>query len=490
MENKQQNGDRSRPRASAAGADRGRARSRHTVERVTVSFGSGRSMPGGFENDEAHAPADAKRSHAPRPSGRTGREQRLNAPPDRLRTENRRRQFEDGSRTPRSGATVRTSSHPPERGGYQGIVSPALVEGVGRAGGFGSSLLRGLAALAVVCCVVGGGVTLFGALASGGEHDAPFDGSSELSSAVDGALTTVVAQRPHLGLDADDLSVVPGGSEVSAFSVFEGTSEPLGESQPAALKSAISAFGDSGYHVGFVMIDLTTGRGLSYNAHADFFSASTVKAPFVTFLWQEFIEGGTAETGDMLTKDAVYGGTGVMASEEDTDEYTLEEVMANTIMYSDNTGYAMLRNQYDGESWDAWTAEAGVPQAESEAGWYYDYCACDLAKYWLAIDAYLETDTAGAQRVEDLFGSTEVSFIRQALGSECEVCAKAGFESSFVGSAAALNDAGIVKSPEGDYLIAVMSDADYSHPDMTENGSLIVDLVKALDDVHDDTLAV
>lgn len=344
--------------------------------------------------------------------------------------------------------------------------------------------------MAAVCCVWAGGTALFGALASGGQHDGHSGESTELSSAVESALTAMAENPPHLDLEQADLSVVPSGREITAFSVLTGSSEPLGEDQAAELQSAISAFGDSGYHTGFVVLDLTTGRGVSYNADADFFSASTIKAPFVTFLWQELIEGGKASVGDTLTKAEVYGGTGVMASEEDKTEYTLEEVMANTIRYSDNTGYAMLRGSYDGDSWDAWTAEAGVPQAESDAGWYYDYCACDLAKYWIAIDGYLEGGTEGARCIKELFGSTEVSFIRQALGSDCAVHAKAGFESSVIGSAAALNDAGIVESPSGDYLVAIMSDADYSHPDATENAHLVVELIEALDDVHADLLAV
>ena len=332
-------------------------------------------------------------------------------------------------------------------------------------------------------------MALFGTLASGDQHSGHSGEPTELSSAVDGALTALVENPPHLNLEQTDLAIVPSGRDITAFSVLKGTVEPLGESQSATLRGAISAFGDSGYHVGFVVLDLTTGRGVSYNADTDFFSASTVKAPFVTFLWQEFIEGGRASVEDVLVKEDVYGGTGVMASEEGKSEYALEEVMANTIMYSDNTGYAMLRDHYDGDSWDAWTAKAGVSQAPSDSGWYYDYGACDLAKYWIAIDSYLEGNTEGAQSIEKLFGSTEVSFLRQALGSDCAVYAKAGFESSFVGSAAALNDAGIVESPSGDYLIAVMSDADYSYPDATENAYLVVDLIKALDGVHAELLA-
>ena len=355
----------------------------------------------------------------------------------------------------------------------------------------GLSVSRGLIALAAACFIIGGGAVLFNALASGEARNAASGEQSNAAIAIGSAFSTAIAERPHLSFNSSDLSVVPKGDEVCLFSTFRNSFEPLGAESSAAIEEALSAFSDCGYHAGFVVLDLSTGRGISCNADSEFFSASTVKAPFVVFLWQNFIEGGNVELDDTLVKDVAYGGTGVMASEEDKLEYELEEVIADTIVYSDNTGYAMLRDRYDGEGWDEWTALAGVPQAETEVGRYLNYCACDLAKYWLAIDEYLATNSEGAQSLKELFGSTEVSFLRQALGSECEVYAKAGFQSSdSTGGLSALNDAGVVESPSGDYLLVVMSDADYSHPDQTENASLMVDLIKALDGAHADLLAV
>lgn len=314
---------------------------------------------------------------------------------------------------------------------------------------------------------------------------------AELGDVNDVALELVAVEDPDPAFDAAAVDNASGDYEINLFSAIDGTSLVLDDSQTASIDEAIADFAYYGYQTGFVVLDLHTGKGIGYNADEEFFSASTIKAPFVAFLWQSFIEGGSVELDDTLVKDVTYGGTGVMASEEDKLEYELEEVIADTIIYSDNTGYAMLRDHYDGGSWDEWTALAGVPQAETEVGRYLNYCACDLAKYWLAIDGYLATNSEGAQSLKELFGSTEVSFLRQALGSECEVYAKAGFQSSnSTGGLSALNDAGIVESPSGDYLLVVMSDADYSHPDQTENASLMIDLIKVLDGAHADLLAV
>lgn len=65
-----QNG-RPRPHSGAAGIDRGSVRSRHTVERVTVPFGSGRSVP-----DDTRNAALQDHPRAKRPAARPGQARR------------------------------------------------------------------------------------------------------------------------------------------------------------------------------------------------------------------------------------------------------------------------------------------------------------------------------------------------------------------------------------------------------------------------------
>lgn len=300
----------------------------------------------------------------------------------------------------------------------------------------------------------------------------------------------VAAREPGPVFDSASVDAASGGTDINLFSAIEATSEVLGETDALAVYEAIDAFAASGYRTGFVVLDLHTGKGIGYNADEEFFSASTVKAPFAAYISQMLLDEGEADLSDRLEESYVIGGSGVMASEDKT-MYELEEVLTDTIVYSDNTGYGMLRDAYEGPSWDEWTIAAGVPQAVSAEGWYPFCSAKDLAKYWIAIDAYLGTASEGAQYLESLLGSTEVSFLRMALGSRSEVHAKAGFEfdSETVGDLGALNEAGIVTGPSGDYLIAVMSDADFDDQWMTDNQWLMIDLIEALDALHTEALA-
>ena len=85
-----------------------------------------------------------------------------------------------------------------------------------------------------------------------------------------------------------------------------------------------------------------------------------------------------------------------------------------------------------------------------------------------------------------MLSQTSTSFIRKALGDKHAVLAKAGYEIDTpwydMGS---LNDAGIVRTETGDYLVAIMSNADYDDEFFTDNEHLIVDLVKGLDQARE-----
>ena len=342
-------------------------------------------------------------------------------------------------------------------------------------------------AVLVLCLAIVVGVGIWGIagiLASPHEADPP--NSAGLSEPKDGPAAD---EEPGLTFAQDAVDAASGTMDINLFSALDGTSEVLADDRVAAVEKAIEGFAAQGYQTGFVVLDLSTGRGIGYNADTEFFCASTIKAPFVTFLHQELLDSGEISLLDELEKDVEIGGTGVMIDEDD-EVYALEEVLTDTIVYSDNIGYAMLREHYEGPDWDEWTIAAGVPQGISVEG-YYPFCSAkDLAQYWLAIESYLSTDTAGASRVKSLLGSTETSFLREALGSGAEVYAKAGFEmDSEYDDLGALNEAGIVSGPAGDYLIVVMSDADFDDEWMTDNAALITDLIEALDALHADVLA-
>ncbi len=363
-----------------------------------------------------------------------------------------------------------------------------------------------LIALLLVCVLGGAAWALV--LHDGGSSSS--DSGATLADPADTTAEEEATPAVMLSLSTSVVDLASTTSEINLFSCVDGTSEVISGDDTAAIESAVASFTNAGYSVGFVLIDLYSGLGIARNAATDYFCASTIKAPYVTYLQQCLIDTGDANYTDTLIQDISIGGTGVMADEAET-EYSLETVMYNTIVYSDNTGYGMLRNYYAAYGWDDWTVAAGVDAAVSSVGWYPYLAAGDLMRYWITINEYLQQESGGdlqesggdlqesegdlqqesegASFLMSLFDSTEVSFLRSALPSTCTVYAKAGFEcDTSTSNLGACNEAGLVVTPTSAYLVAIMSDADYSYPDLMGNADIMEALALALYDAHESLL--
>lgn len=276
---------------------------------------------------------------------------------------------------------------------------------------------------------------------------------------------------------------------VNLFDASTGIERTLSADEAPDVEQALAAFADAGFNVGFVVYDFRTQRGLGFNADGLFFSASTIKAPFVSYVVQDVVDGGSASFDEEIYEDVLMEGTGVMAS-DDQDVYDLRTVIANTIVFSDNTGYALLRERLDAAGFEAWCAEAGVDAAAWQGELYPTYTPRDLAKLWLNTGAYVVGNTPNAAWMGALFSKTQNSFLRAALGESHQVLAKPGYEEGMPGySTAALNDAGVVLADGDAYVVAIMSDADYDDEHLTDNEHLIVDLAIALGTARDHLLA-
>lgn len=288
---------------------------------------------------------------------------------------------------------------------------------------------------------------------------------------------------------ADDartaLDAASGTDEINLFSSITGISRTMAPDEVADVESAIAAFHDEGFDVGFVMYDLTTGEGMGYNADESFFSASTVKAPFAAFAAQDMVDGGKASFDEEVVEDVILEGTGVMAT-DDVDRYDLQTVIDNTIVHSDNTGYGLLRERFDQGDFEAWCAAADVDAVAWQGEWYPYITPRDLAKMWLNIGAYVAEGEGSAAWLSDALQQTDLSFLRAALGEGARVLSKPGYEIDTPWyDMGALNDAGLVIADDDAYVLVIMSDADYDDECFTDNEHLIVDLASALGAMHD-----
>ncbi len=218
------------------------------------------------------------------------------------------------------------------------------------------------------------------------------------------------------------------------------------------LMSASSEFWGNGYALGYVMMDLNTGKGICSNIDYTFHGASSVKAPYCMSLVSRVLGFDASAAGDWY------------------------DVMHEAISWSSNEDYLSLRAQFGFDVFCDWLDAAGVGTSIGSKSWP-GYTPRELAKMWLQMYSDMGKGSGGAA-VQWFASSSIHSAIREAVGDRSLVCSKPGWvpEGDVNPS---INDAGVVYSEDGAYLVVMMSNA----PDHLGN---LTDVAAALDAVHRD----
>ncbi|MGV3028339.1 serine hydrolase, partial [Streptococcus hyovaginalis] len=195
-----------------------------------------------------------------------------------------------------------------------------------------------------------------------------------------------------------------------------------------SLEKAIKVIKNQSYDVGFVLYDLATRKGVSYNANKGFYVASAIKAPYVASL----------------------------AANNKSAFQSYQSTIKDILYYSSNDGYNLLRRIYGGVYMEKWMREAGVNPALAAPGYPY-ITANEMAKLWERNNLFFQNTTTGKQ-MASWYERPNLSPIRSMLGSQYNTKSKAGW----IGMPGyhAANDAGIVSTPKGCYVLAIMSNAD------------------------------
>ena len=215
------------------------------------------------------------------------------------------------------------------------------------------------------------------------------------------------------------------------------------------LINATNAITNAGKSLGYVMIDLQTGEGISFNSDTQIYSASCIKGPYVAAINR-------------------YCQANVSASVRST--------MSATIGWSSNEGYASLFSQFGTFPINMLHKDVGGVSYSSNYMYSY-FSAKDLAKMWVGIyDYFFENTNSNSAWCASLYTDPYLSYIRSALKGRWTTYSKAGWINSSA-YYTARNDGGIVMANGHPYIIAIMSTA-YGMDGRLET------LVRALDDVH------
>lgn len=323
----------------------------------------------------------------------------------------------------------------------------------------------------LIACLIGFamGVGLVDVRLEEEAHAAASSGTSSETSSTSGALkknsapqsqTQAVSSPTQVALDG--ISAVEGSATITTQGFT------LSADSQAAVQSQIATFEADGYTASFVLADITTGRTIAYNADAQIYSASSAKAPYLISLFST----GTVDLNSV-------------AQSADAQSATVHQKVDAVLRNSDNASYDWLYKTYGLDCFNTWAEHAGAASRMGDRGGYLFTSARDMAKLWTAGYGFLFAgQTAGVQNITpeslqwlsgDMTNSLN-SCIHAALGDADTVYTKAGWING-EGDLYALNDAGLVMSQSGTYVLAVLTNA-------CGRNDLLTSLIGTLDAVH------
>lgn len=219
------------------------------------------------------------------------------------------------------------------------------------------------------------------------------------------------------------------------------------------INEAIDVLGETYRHVGFMLIDVSTGRGISYNIDRPFYSASAIKGPYAASL--------------------CYYEPDVIA--------TYSSSLSNMLINSDNDAYTRLYRNFRRPYIEAWADEAHVPQ-ESIMWKYPKIPTRDLFRLWLRNYQFFQDGSPQGEICEAWMMEPAYSLIHSELGEMYVTVSKAGWLVDDDPSHTTAVDAGIVYATSGTYIVVIESNCICTVDPLRP-------LMQALDRAHDDMMS-
>lgn len=287
-------------------------------------------------------------------------------------------------------------------------------------------------------------------------------------------------------ITTQDVEGVPASDSAQGFSLLGNETPAFDEAALASISEALDAvkqYGDAG----FVFVNVNTGKGIAYNSDAAIYGASSFKALYALYICEYLAEAGTidlqAPIGTYYNPETIgenyqdlwylLGSDGYLtASTEDT----VADLIEGAILYSDNDAFVLLRHTFDSFGYEDWAHSLSVLDADIDpSNDFPTYSAKSSAKLWCEMYNYIYLGSDNAQWLESLTGSTETSFLRDALADiGAMVMDKAGWINEW--EATAVVDAGIVEMDGETYIMSIMT----SMPQGDETDALFENLANAI----------
>ena len=271
-------------------------------------------------------------------------------------------------------------------------------------------------------------------------------------------------------LSKADFNDIPSGDTVQTFSLVDDQIPVLEDESLAALQDTLDQAQELG-DVGVVFYDLSSGKGVTYNADAEVYGASSYKALYVLYVCELLVETGQVSLDDAL---GTYGGYSM-------GWLTVRDLIETSVVNSDNDSFVALRATFDQDGYEDWIAALGVEDevALDPMSDFPTYCPRTSVKLWREMSEYLSRESETSQWLSGLLASTTRSFIRDGIADDhAMVRNKAGWISE--AGCNATCDAGLIDVDGDTYIMSIMS----SMPWSDRSSEAVAAIAKALYDTR------
>ncbi len=244
----------------------------------------------------------------------------------------------------------------------------------------------------------------------------------------------------------EGIAIVEGIGDTSSLTVVGDF--VISDEMQAKVQAEIDRMTENGREPSILLLDLETGAGLAFDIDDNHYSASSIKAINICALCSLIPESFT---------------------------YSYEG-MRSALVNSSNDAYEAVFNSYSDNTPNLWRARAHLGN-QQWGRMYTNYTVRQFAQLWLTNWDYLTQEGETQETLRSWMSATLASSFAAAFG-EVEgytVVSKAGWEGSEV---SACNEGGYIETPNGAYLLCIM----------TDKGGLpetyLTDLVKILDEAY------
>ena len=271
-------------------------------------------------------------------------------------------------------------------------------------------------------------------------------------------------------LSKADFNDIPSGDTVQTFSLVDDQIPALEDESLAALQDTLDQAQELG-DVGVVFYNLSSGKGVTYNADAEVYGASSYKALYVLYVCELLVETGQVSLDDAL---GTYGGYSM-------GWLTVRDLIETSVVNSDNDSFVALRATFDQDGYEDWIAALGVEDevALDSMSDFPTYCPRTSVKLWREMSEYLSRESETSQWLSGLLASTTRSFIRDGIADDhVMVRNKAGWISE--AGCNATCDAGLIDVDGDTYIMSIMS----SMPWSDRSSEAVAAIAKALYDTR------